>query len=49
MCYFVSKFSEMANKLEAIHLRNGVKISFQFQANYFGVSQPSFEANSSAI
>jgi len=30
-------------------LRNGVKISFQFQANYFGVSQLSFEANSSAI
>jgi len=30
-------------------LRNGVKISFQFQANYFGVSQLSFEANSRAI
>jgi len=32
-----------------IWLRNGVKISFQFQANYFGVSQLSFEANSRAI
>jgi len=31
------------------NLRNGVKISFQFQANYFGVSQLSFEANSRAI
>ena len=30
-------------------LRNGVKISFQFEANYFGVSQLSFEANSRAI
>jgi len=30
-------------------IRNGVKISFQFQANYFGVSQLSFEANSRAI
>jgi len=29
--------------------RNGVKISFPFQANYFGVSQLSFEANSSVI
>jgi len=28
---------------------NGVKISFQFEANYFGVSQLSFEANSRAI
>jgi len=26
--------------------RNGVKITFQFQACYFGVSQLSFEANS---
>jgi len=32
-----------------ISVRNGVKISFQFQANYFGVSQLSFEANSRAI
>jgi len=31
------------------NLRNGVKITSQFQANYFGVSQLSFEANSSAI
>jgi len=30
-------------------LRNGVKISFQFQADYFGVSRLSFEANSCAI
>jgi len=35
--------------VEKLNLRNGVKISFQFQANYFGVSQVSFEANSRAI
>ncbi|GEM_PF-3328976 len=29
-------------------LRNGVKITSQFQGNYFGVSQLSFEANSGA-
>jgi len=28
------------------YTRNGVKITFQFQAYYFGVSQLSFEANS---
>jgi len=33
----------------ASNIRNGVKITFQFQANYFGVSQLSFEANSGAI
>jgi len=32
-----------------VFIRNGVKITSQFQANYFGVSQLSFEANSGAI
>jgi len=45
-CLFESNYSQNGG---AGILRNGVKITFQFQANYFGVSQLSFEANSGVI
>ncbi len=41
--------AEKTNGKAVFYLRNGVKITFQFQANYFGISQLSFEANSGAI
>jgi len=46
----LTKIPPELSKLQNLQwLRNGVKITFQFQANYFGVSQLSFEANSGAI